>query len=50
MKKDIEWTNVTYSKINEIFRINNQNCVPEWLQGFQNEFNKHFSKIQESGY
>lgn len=43
------WHTRTQSKIEQIFRADNQSQVPEWLDGFQKQLRKRTEEIKENG-
>ena len=46
----ISWFEKTYSKMNEIFRENNEDIlVPEWLDGFLEEIRKEKKNLINNG-
>lgn len=48
-RKHKEWQVMTHQKMDEIFRQNNSDMVPDWFYPFQNEFIKYIKKKGNDG-
>mmetsp|Transcript_17368 Transcript_17368/g.29210 ORF Transcript_17368/g.29210 Transcript_17368/m.29210 type:complete len:574 (+) Transcript_17368:90-1811(+) len=45
--KNLDWFPMTEDKVDQIFRLNNQDCVPEWLDAFQKELQRRSSDLKQ---
>ena len=46
---NLAWQDQTYHKMDEIFRQNNMDQVPEWFNPFQNEYQKQLRRVNDNG-
>ena len=40
-----KWAQVTFHKMDEIFRLNNIDQIPEWFEGFMEEYQTQIQKV-----
>ena len=44
-----EWQKTTFQKMDQVFRDNNEGCVPEWLDSFQEEYMEKSQEFLDKG-